>query len=160
MNRLRIMKTLNQVGELPSLEEIQRKEELLKKAVIDRVLEHLLRHPGNYYEAGKAAGISREAVIRLKELNPALFKENEDRYYDGLEEDLLNYGRYGFLKDKPEFDPATAKMILERRRSKEWNIPKRVGELQGATDTGESRIVEEFFSKMGLEQKEEEPNED
>lgn len=156
MNRLQIMKALTQVGEVPSLEEIQRKEELLKKAVLDRVLEHLLRHPGNYYEAGAAAGISREEVMKLKDQNPALFKENEDRYYDGLQEDLFNYGRYGSLKDKPDFDPNTAKMILERRRALEWSTPRRSDMVQVSVDSGSSKIVDEFFNKMGIGQQESE----
>lgn len=98
-----------------------------------------------------AAGISREEVMKLRSENIQAFKDNENRFYDSLAEDLLTYARYGFVKDKPEFDPATAKMVLERRTA-DWTVTKRVtSESESIGDVGGSKIVDEFFSKLDSE---------
>lgn len=98
-----------------------------------------------------AAGISREEVMKLRSENIQAFKDNENRFYDSLAEDLLTYARYGFVKDKPEFDPTTAKMVLERRTA-DWTVTKRVtSESESIGDVGGSKIVDEFFSKLDSE---------
>lgn len=99
-----------------------------------------------------AAGISREEVMKLRSEHLQEFKDNENRFYDSLAEDLLTYARYGFVKDKPEFDPNTAKMVLERRTA-DWTVTKKVSvdSEMSIGDVGSSKIVDEFFSKLDSE---------